>query len=84
VGEAMVGEEPVDVFRPGCKAAGRSGAGTNACSAPQRLETTLLEVVSDISDTLQNDAQTIRLVARLIRERRIRTPEGLEIRLSSQ
>ena len=84
VGDPIVAEEPVDTFQQRCAAAEHRGAGRNSPNAPQRLETTLLEVVSEISITFQNDERTVRLVAHLIREGRVRTPQGLVVQLSSE
>ena len=82
VGDPIVEEEPVDAFLAGCTAAERRGAGRNSRGAPRRFETTLLELVSELSDTFRDDERTVRLVAQLIREGWVRTPEGLEVQLS--
>ena len=84
VGDPIVAEEPVDAFWQGCTAAERRSTGRNSRGAPQRLETTLLDVVSEISDTLQDDEWTVRLVAHLIREGRVRTSLGPAVQLSSE
>ena len=51
---------------------------------PRHLETTLLDLVSKLWDTFEDDEQTVRLVAQLIQKGRIRTSEGFELRLSSR
>ena len=81
VGDSTIDEEPVDALRPGCTVAERRAAGSSR-EAPRRFETTLHDLVSDLSDTLQDDERTVRLVAQLIREGWVRTSEGLEVQLS--
>ncbi len=51
--------------------------------APRRFETTLFELVAGLSDTLRDDGQTLRVVAQLVRDGRVRTPDGLELKLGS-
>ena len=81
VGDSTIDEEPVDAFRPGCTVAERRADG-NSRGAPRRFETTLLELVSELSDTLQDDERAVDLVTQWIRAGWVRTSEGLEIQLS--
>ena len=64
-----------------CTVAERRAAGSSR-GALRRFETTLLELVSEFSDTLQDDERAVRLVAQLIRAGWVRTSEGLEAQLS--
>ncbi len=81
VGDSIIDEDPVEAFRPGCTVAERRAAGSSR-GAPRRFETTLLDLVSELSDTLQDDERTVRLVAQLIGEGGVRTSEGLKVQLS--
>ncbi len=81
VGDSIIDEDPVEAFRPGCTVAERRAAGS-ARGVPRRFETTLLDLVSELSDTLQDDERTVWLVAQLIREGWVRTSEGLTVQLS--
>ena len=81
VGDSTIDEEPVDAFHPGWTVAERRAAGSSR-GAPQRFETTLLELVSELSDTLQDDQRAVELVTQGIRAGWVRTSEGLEVQLS--
>ena len=81
VGDSIIDEDPVEAFRPGCTVAERRAAGSSR-GAPRRFETTLLDLVSELSDTLQDDERTVRLVAQLIGQGWVRTSEGLKVQLS--
>ena len=81
IDDSMIDEEPVDAFRPDCTAAERRAAGS--CRGASRcFETTLLDLVSELSDSFQDDERAVRLVARLMRKGWIRTSDGLELQIS--